>query len=362
MAELTPIINAAGKLTALGGSVQSETVANAVAEAAQQHVDLAEQRQLVAEKIAQLTGAEAACITSGAAAGISISVASILTGTNLDLIHQLPDVDVNNKILLQAGHAINFGAPITQMIRLGGGRPRLLGSANHVPEQALTDALQNEEFAAMVYVKSHHCVQTNQISLQRCLQVCHLHNIPLIIDAAAEEDLTRYISAGADLVTYSGGKAFCGPTSGFIVGRSDLIESCEMQSLGIARTMKVGKETIAGLALALDEYVLGSEQDRLDHYEQLNNQLSTKLASCKHLQSSLMPDEAGRPFSRTAIRVNRGDIKQLVSFLKDSTPSIRTRNHHINDGYLLIGPREITRSQVEVISQRLLEFDAGLKK
>jgi len=133
-----------------------------------------------------------------------------------------------------------------------------------------------------------------------------------------------------------------------------------MQSLGIARTMKVGKETIAGLALALDEYVSGNEQHRRKHYEHLNNQLSASLVNCKHLQTSLIADEAGRPFSRTAIRVNRGDIKQLVSFLKDGTPSIRTRNHHIDDGYLLIDPREITEPQVDIISRRLSEFDAEL--
>jgi len=41
---VTPVINAAGKLTALGGTAQHEDVAQAQAEAAQSHVDLAELR------------------------------------------------------------------------------------------------------------------------------------------------------------------------------------------------------------------------------------------------------------------------------------------------------------------------------
>ncbi|HKI74616.1 MAG TPA: hypothetical protein VJ998_08230, partial [Pseudomonadales bacterium] len=105
-----PVINAAGKLTALGGSAQSEAVAAAQASAARQHVDLARLREAASQKIAAYTGAEAACITSGAAAGIVISVAAVLTGTSIEKVSRLPQVDADNRILLQAGHAVNFGA------------------------------------------------------------------------------------------------------------------------------------------------------------------------------------------------------------------------------------------------------------
>ena len=59
--------------------------------------------------------------------------------------------------------------------------------------------------------------------------------IPVLVDAAAEADLGTYIADGADLVTYSGGKAIGGPTCGFIPGRASLIEACELQDRGIAR-------------------------------------------------------------------------------------------------------------------------------
>ena len=76
------VINAAGKLTALGGSAQSDTVASALADAARTHLDLAAYRAAAGARIAELTGAEAACVTSGAAAGVAISVAALLTGTD----------------------------------------------------------------------------------------------------------------------------------------------------------------------------------------------------------------------------------------------------------------------------------------
>ena len=71
-----PVVNAAGKMTALGGTAQSPEVAAAQAAAAQGHVDLAALRAMAGRRIAELTGAEAASIVPGAAAGIVVSVAA----------------------------------------------------------------------------------------------------------------------------------------------------------------------------------------------------------------------------------------------------------------------------------------------
>src|SRR5262245_15496726 len=64
------VINAAGKMTALGGTAQSDAVAQAQADAARGHVDLEALRRRAGELVARHTGADAGSITSGAAAGI----------------------------------------------------------------------------------------------------------------------------------------------------------------------------------------------------------------------------------------------------------------------------------------------------
>lgn len=361
MRGVTPVINAAGKLTALGGSAQSEAVARAQADAAGTHVDLADLRARASEKIAEWTGAEAACITTGAAAGIAISVAAVLTGNNIYRVQQLPWVEGNNHILLQAGHAVNFGAPVEQMISLGGGSPWILGNANAVPERLLADVLNEEQFAGFLYVQSHHCVQENMIPLERCIALGHEHAIPVILDAAAEEDLRRYVAMGVDLVTYSGGKAFGGPTVGFIAGKRPYITACELQFRGIARTMKVGKEQIAGLMTALDEYVSGDPAIRREKLQTINRFLLDGLADTV-FETSLRPDEAGRAFERVAIRAGNKafDVRELVKFLGEGSPAIRTRNHHLDQGIVLIDPREITEAQARIVLDRLLEFAGQL--
>jgi len=359
MQDVPRIINAAGKLTALGGSAQSDPVAMAQANAASKHLDLAALRQAAGDHIASLTGAEAACITTGAAAGIAISIAALISGNNLRKVQQLPYSEDDHHIILQAGHAVNFGASIEQMIRLGGGLPWVIGDTNSVSERLLAETLETAtDNCGFLYVKSHHCVQENMVPLDRCIALCHEANIPVIVDAAAEEDLEFYIASGADLVTYSGGKAFSGPTVGFIAGRKDLIDSCELQFRGIARTMKVGKEQIFGLLKALEEYQALDTEVRGLELEKQNDVIVSALDSISHYQAFLKPDEAGRGFDRVAISAadDGFPIRDLVRFLSEGEPGIRTRNHHLDQGYLLIDPRELLAGDSGIIIKRLQQF------
>src|SRR5512147_1321697 len=158
-------------MTALGGTAQSDAVARAQADAARSHVDIETLRRRAGELVAHYTGAEAASITPGAAAGIAIAVAACITGTHLDRVLRVPDTDgLRRRVVLQAGHDINFGTSVRQMIQLGGGRAETIGWANSVPKTLLDDALKNhDDIVAVLFVQSHHSVQEQMISLQDCI-------------------------------------------------------------------------------------------------------------------------------------------------------------------------------------------------
>ncbi len=356
---LDGVINAAGKMTALGGTAQSDAVARAQADAAQSHVDLETLRRRAGELVAHYAGSEAASITSGAAAGIAVAVAACITGNHLDRVLRVPDTEgLRRRVLLQAGHDINFGASVAQMIRLGGGRPETIGWVNRVPKALLDNSLAaHDDIVAMVYVQSHHSVQEQMISLSDCIAAAHHHQIPVIVDAAAEEDLRHYIGLGADLVTYSGGKAIGGPTVGFVAGRHALIEACELQQRGIARAMKVGKEAIVGLLVALENYAVRDAAADQARQDALVGALAQRLTGIPQLNIYRKPDEAGRGIERLALeRADGGDIRELVKYLAAGSPSIRTRNHHLDDGVALIDPREIDADQATVIAERVRAF------
>jgi len=350
------VINAAGKMTALGGSAQAAQVASAQAAAAAAHVDLDVLRRAAGARVAALCGAEAGCITTGAAAGLCISVAAVLTGTDRARIANLPDVaDGPRQVLLQRGHDVNFGTTVTQMIRLGGGLPVVAGQAGKVVIEDVRDLI-GPDTACLLFVQSHHSAQDHRLSLATMVALARDAGRPLIVDAAAESDLRRYIAAGADLVCYSGGKAIGGPTSGFIVGRRERIEACELQGFGIARPMKVGKEQIMGLIAALDLYPPG------ELWRSVLDDLFDALSGLPALRVTRVADRAGRDIERVGVEAKDGCFEpvELVRFLSAGTPGIRTRNHQLGEGLVLFDPRELLPAHVPVIRQRIATFVARL--
>ena len=71
-----PIINAAGPVTRLSGSLMHDEVVEAMAEAARACYDIAELQAAAGKMIAEATGAEAGYVTSGASAGLLLGVAA----------------------------------------------------------------------------------------------------------------------------------------------------------------------------------------------------------------------------------------------------------------------------------------------
>jgi L-seryl-tRNA(Ser) seleniumtransferase/D-glucosaminate-6-phosphate ammonia-lyase len=238
----------------------------------------------------------------------------------------------------------------------------MIGSRTNVPEELLGLALHDgTPVAALLYVQSHHSEQERMVGLERCVALAHEVGAPVIVDAAAEEDLRRYVALGCDLATYSGGKAFGGPTVGFIAGRRDLIEACEAQTRGIARPMKVGKEQILGLLVALERYEAADEAAELERRRRVNAVVCAALDGVATASASIHLDEAGRPIERVAIRAVDGafEVRELVAFLESGSPSIRSRNHHLDEGVVFLDPREVTEEQAGVIAGRLREYFAA---
>lgn len=355
---LRQIINGSGKMTALGASAVHQEVAHALSEAAMDYVDIGELMVAAGRGIAKVTGAEDGCPTAGAAPGIAISVAAVITGANLTLIERLPNSDgLKNEIILQKGHSVHFGAAIAQMISLGGGKAVEVGQANHVEKDHIEQAI-TERTGALFYVKSHHAVQKGMQSVETMAALAKKRGIPLIVDAAAEEDFRKYIAHGADLVIYSGGKALGGPTSGFICGKAALVQACRMQYKGIGRAMKVGKEAIIGLLAALERYDVNADEAQ-GQFARMN-WLISELSGVEGIKGSIVQDEAGRAIYRAQLtidaKVTGKDAATVIQELEAGNPAIYTRNHYANLGSISIDPRPLLADQEKIIAARIKEI------
>lgn len=350
-----PIINASGKMTALGASAASDAVAQALADASQEYVDIDELLVNAGKVIAKATGAEDGCPATGAAGSIVIGIAGILTGTDLSKIEAVPNLEgIPTEIIIQKGHAVHFGASITQLIRIAGGVPVEVGQANHVEASHIEGAI-TDRTAALMYVKSHHAVQKGMQSIEVMREIAHRHGLPLLVDAAAEEDFGQYVRMGADLVACSGGKALGGPTSGFLCGRADLIAAARAQYKGVGRPMKVGKEAILGLCTALEEY--GNLPSQAQAQKASMQALAEDLSTLPGITASVQQDEAGREIYRAFVHVDPAqagmDAEELTHRLETGTPSVFTRNHYANTGGFMIDPRPLRPGQDKVIADAI---------
>lgn len=357
---LREIINASGKMTALGASAVTDEIALALKGAAQDYVDIDELMEYTGKVIAESTGAEDGCPTTGAAAGIAISTAAVIAGKNLSLIERIPNTEgLRNEIIVQKGHLVHFGASIGQMIAIGGGKVVEVGQANKVEKDHIEQAI-TEKTAALMYIKSHHAVQKGMQSIEAMMEVAQRHGIPFIIDAAAEEDFKKYIKMGADMVIYSGGKALEGPTSGLICGKKEWMEACRKQYKGVGRPMKIGKEGMAGLITALRQYPFKTSNAELQ-IDRMTN-LCKKLEVIEGLTCSIKQDEAGREIFRAQIQVDEKKIgfsaEELLHLLESGNPAIYLRHHYVNVGILSVDPRPLLTGQEDIIADEIIKVIA----
>jgi L-seryl-tRNA(Ser) seleniumtransferase len=76
---------------------------------------------------------------------------------------------------------------------------------------------------------------------------------------AGEPTVAGCLADGADLVTFSGDKLFCGPQAGFVVGREDLVSA--LASHPVARAVRPDKLALAAIAATLASWKRGSWRD-----------------------------------------------------------------------------------------------------
>ncbi len=274
---LRPVINARGTLTALGGSLMDPAVLQAMAEASTAFVDLVALQDRAGARIAELLGVEAACVTSGAAAGLTIATAACLAGDRIEAIRALPDTTgLRDQVVVLQSHRILYD----QAVLLSGARFVEVGVTSAATIEQVAAAI-TDRTACLFFVEEASTMR-GSLPLAELAALAHDREVPVLVDAAAElpptGNVRRFLDQGADLVVFSGGKEICGPqSSGLIVGREPYIRHCHANSFphhGVGRGMKTDKETIAGLVKAIELWV-GRDYDAI--FEQWNDIVDTIL-------------------------------------------------------------------------------------
>lgn len=352
------MVNVSGTMTSLGGSITSDRVAQATAQAMARFVRIHEMQAHASEVIARLTGAEAGFLTASASAGITLAIAGCMTGLDPARVEALPrHPGPRHAVAVQMGHLCEYGAPVSQAIALAGAQTRIVGQSTSVKDYQLEAAL-NDDCVAALYVVSHHVVDYGMIPLDTFVRIAHAKGVPVIVDAASEYDLTGFLAAGADIVIYSGHKFLGGPTSGIVAGRCDLVRAAYLQNIGIGRGMKTGKETIAGAIAAMEQW-MERDHDAIRAGEtQALEMWQSAIKDLPGVTPMRIPDPTNNPLERLQVWIDSSragaTAAQFAEIFGQQDPPLIVRGHEVEKGYFQLDPCNLMAGQAELVRDLLV--------
>jgi len=357
------VINAWGTLTSLGGSLMPSEVIEAMNDAAKAFVNMEELHEKAGKIIAEITGAEAAYVTSGAAAALVLAVSACMTGDDPEKMARIPYIEgFKNEIIIPLvqdnAYARLMCIPCAKLIKIG----TKDGYSLEDIENAITD--KTVAIAFVFFTSKHYC---DMESLKEVVKIGKKHGIPVIVDAAAElppiENLRDIVATGADLVAFSGGKDIRGPNdTGFIIGRADLIKAiaahgCPHGYMG--RPMKVSKEQIVGLVVALQHYTPEAVEARRRKWEEMVEYFIKELSSEYVKVEKVTPDPTKHEYSaqgwpRARIIFDEEQLgitaAELNELLRKGNPAIYAPQ---SDNQITLNPQCLQDGEEKIIVQRI---------
>lgn len=352
---LKRVINAGGTFTNLGGSLMPPEVASAWVEASKDWVNLPQLQERVGEKIAKLIGVEAALVTTGAAGALLLGTAAVVTRGDRDLLKRLPDTSgMKNEVLIQKSHHSCYD---NQMTNVG---VKLID----VETTADVKKVINDRTALMFFMNY---VPDSKISREQWIELARKHKVPTLLDAAADappvERLSEYCRMGFDLVAFSGGKAMRGPNdTGLLLGNKVFIDAARLNTNpncpSIGRMMKVGKEDLVALYVAVERFVNLDHKAELRQWQSRISLIEKAVKGIPTVECEIIVPPIANHVPHLQIAWDEKRLKitreQLTKQLADGDPSIViARVHGSGERGILISVFVLKDGEDSIVADRL---------
>lgn len=210
----------------------------------------------VNELIEKLTGAESCLVVNNNAAAVLLILSTMTKG---------------KEVVISRGELVEIGGSfrVPDIMEQSGSVLVEVGTTNKTHISDYERAIRPEITGALLKVHTSNfriMGFTQEVSLEEMVELGHLHGVPVIHDLGSGSmvDLEQYgiknepsvaqsMSAGADVVSFSGDKLFGGPQAGIIIGRKVYIDA--MKKNPLTRAFRIDKMTLAALEATLRLYL-----------------------------------------------------------------------------------------------------------
>jgi len=353
-------INAHDTYTIYGGSRMAKNTLEAMEQAADSFVDIAELQQRIGDKIAQLTNNEGVYITNGASGGLLLAAAVCLSEGDMYKYTRLPDTRrIKNEIIVMCCQRNAYDTALSA----SGATIIEIGDADETLEFELEGAI-NDKTSAIFYFASSLYAKAS-LPLEKVISIAKKYNIPIVVDAAAQlppvENLWKFTEMGADLVLFSGGKTLCGPqASGLIIGKRKMIDSCLKFGApihGICRSSKVGREEMVGLYMAIENYLAIDHNADFQRMKSIAERLGKAMEDTGAFKTEIIPHgPVGQTYPRIFGKIiSNFKAEQLAVMMHDNNPGIYIGIDRTMENTIYLSPLNLRDHEVEIVMSVLNE-------
>ena len=344
----TPVINATGSVTMLGGSTPAPEVREAMDRADGAYVPLMELEELAGEAIAKMVDVPAAYITSGAGSALTLATAACMAGDDDAKIQQLPDTTgMKNEILIQTRQHYWYD----RCLELAGAKLVDFGTPEGTSREDLENAI-GPNTAAVHYLAEAQSPDPKALSLEDTIEIAHAKGVPVLVDAAGQiyplDLFGSYVRMGADFQCTAAKYMGSAQSTGLAFGSTDMIRKLGLQSFvsyegrrirGVGRPHKVDRQEMVGVVAAVRRWMTMNHEERLADTEVKCGNMMAPLQGIPGVTVQVSDNIIGhQPYGVTLevdATVTGMSAQEVVDRLKAGDPPVWTRVREGDTGIVL---------------------------
>ena len=347
------VINAGGSTTIWGGSTPSPVVKQAMDSADSNWVEMGELLEKSGAYIAKTLGVEAAYVTTGCYAAMTLSAAACIAGKDPEKRHRLPDTTgMKNEILLQKRQQYGFA----RAYLVPGGKLVEVGNSDGCTPEQLERAISPNTAAVAYFVMPDW--GSSVVSLEETVRIAHAHSVPVIADAASRIyplDYFRHVAQSADLVCIAGKYFNASQSTGFVCGTKGLVEAAVAEGLSFARAMKIDRQEIFGLVAALEAWFSMDHEKRFMEYDAKFDVIERGLQGIPNVLGTKVLHVPRHPGVTLHLVLNTTGLgknaQQVARELQDGNPCIRVLSE--GDDTINVNVHTLNEGEERVVADRL---------